>query len=171
MRNLELSESIIDIAIKSKLKVTKSHCEQLVSLVNGCKKPTTALELLLGVYEYPNLDTKMMKLSEVDDVECTVVDFNPIREIVKIQYIKFNFIRYWISKDDNSNDIPTYDKLKEDNYCYDSMRNFLTKELSEDKYFLDEYKTVFVFDGNDLGTVKTREIDLYEWNQAKCSYY
>ena len=167
--NCLISQSIIDVALCSKMKVTKKHMEQLKTLVSTSENPTIALELMLGVFEMPNVVDKNI-IIEGKSTPCEVINYDPIKERVEFSYEKINTKEFWVKKDIENPILPTYKQLVEENYCKWSREDELKKELDTNShknniYVNDIYKTVYVY-SEEKGRNYSSKMSLKRWQQG-----
>jgi hypothetical protein len=166
--NCLISQSIIDVALSSKMKVNKKHMEQLKTLVNTSENPTIALELMLGVFEMPNVVDKNIIING-RSTPCKVINYDPIKERVEYSYEKINTKQFWVKKDIEDPILPTYKELVKENYSKWDKEEKLKKELNENSketiYVHDKYKIVYIF-SEEKGSDYTDTMKLKTWEQG-----
>ena len=166
--NCLISQRIIDVALSSTMKVSKKHMEQLKTLVNTSQNPTIALELMLGVFEMPNVVDKNMIIGG-RNTPCKVINYNPIKEQVEFSYERIRTIQFWVDKKIENPILPTYKELVERNYDHYKREEELKKELNENSeetiYVNDKYKKVYIF-CEEKGRDYTDTMNLKTWEQG-----
>ncbi len=170
--NCLMSQSIIDVALSSKMKVNKKHMEQLKTLINSSENPTIALELMLGVFDMPNVVDKNI-IIQGRETPCKVINYDPINERVEFSYEKINTKEFWVKKDIENPILPTYKQLVEENYSRWSREDELIKELNENSKSVssericvnDIYKTVYIY-SEEKGRDYTDTMRLKQWQKG-----
>jgi len=166
--NCLISQNIIDVAISSTMKVNKNHMQQLKTLVNTSQNPTIALELMLGVFEMPNVVDKDIIIGG-RNTPCKVINYNPIKEQVEFSYERLRTKLFWVNKKIENPILPTYKQLVEEKYCHYEVEEELKKELNENSkktiYVNDEYEKVYIF-CEEKGSNYTDTMNLKTWEQG-----
>lgn len=167
-----ISVKIIDILLTSSLKVNKKHMEQLKTLVNTSPNPTLALELLLGVYEMPNVVDKTI-IIKGRETPCKVISYNPVKERVNYSYEKVNAKQFWVNKEIEKPILPTYKQLAEEQYDHYNREKELIKELNKNSkeqiYIHDFYKSVYIF-SEEKGHTYEDYMSLKRWEERVDRY-
>jgi hypothetical protein len=90
----QYTQSIESIALESKFN--KEHIPALLNVVNATTNPQTALQILLGIYEYPKIFTSAN--DSESEKERTFLSFEPITSKVTYLYYPVNSKDGWFKK-------------------------------------------------------------------------
>lgn len=110
------------LALKASLpNLTDTQINALDSIFSATDNVTVCIELILGIYEYPQLAQKS-NISK-DKVNCKFISFDPISNRVKYSYNGLNSANVWLPKEVVANQVKLED-YKETHpelfeyYCY-----------------------------------------------------
>ena len=150
---MNYTTTIESIALESKFN--KENIPALLSVVNATENPQIALEILLDIYQYPDIFTVANDSNE--QKKRTFVSFEPIGSQVTYSYYPVTTKEAWFKKDEEN--------LSEENivstkYWSSGVADELgipEKEVRE-IYAYKTYKTAVSTD------INVRTVSLQEWN-------
>ena len=150
---MNYTTTIETIALESKFN--KENIPALLSVVNATENPQIALEILLDIYQYPDIFTVANDSNE--QKKRTFVSFEPIGSQVTYSYYPVTTKEAWFKKDEEN--------LSEENivstkYWSSGVADELgipEKEVRE-IYAYKTYKTAVSTD------INVRTVSLQEWN-------
>ena len=127
------------------LASAKPTVEQLLEIINATSNPEVATEILLGVYETPNIE-KVCKRESENEINVEFISFDKFNLTVTYSYNRVNTMYRWIPNDKNvalinaigsytwSDDAAKALNMSEDEFKATHTRHTFTSEPSKERY-------------------------------------
>lgn len=151
---MNYTTSIESIALESKF--SKENIPALLTVINATENPQTTLQILLGIYDYPNIF--LVANDSKDEKERTFLSFEPISSKVTYSYYSITTKEAWFKKGEEN---LSKENIVSTKYWASAVADELgiTEEKVKELY---ENKICETHVGN---TLQVRSVSLITWNQ------